>query len=110
MVRRHDDENDDGALSRRARPAWGLLALIGSILAGAGAVAAAGHTVARAAAQEVVRPVEKKIDDHLAAMVPTRELMMSYVQEEREARRMLLRKIDALCRASPQAQCPLGER
>lgn len=110
MDRRIDDENDDGVLSRRARPAWGLINLIASVLAGAVAVLAAGRVLAIKAAEEVVRPVERRIDDHLAQIPPTRELMMRYVDEERESRKMLMKKVDALCRASPHANCPLGER
>ena len=108
--RRQDDEDDTGALSRRARPTWSVLILIATILTGAGVVLAAEHAVAKAAAESVVAPVSRKLDDHLAAMIPTRELMQAYVAEERESRKMLTRKIDALCRATPQANCPLGER
>lgn len=110
MVRRQSDDDDTGALSRRARPTWSVLVLVGGILTAAGAVLASEHAIAVQAAKGVVAPVERKLDDHLAAMVPTRELMMSYVAEERAARQMLTKKIDALCRANPQAQCPLGER
>lgn len=112
--RRHDDEDDEGVLSRRARPAWGLILMIGTVLAGASAVLAAQNYVAVAAAQDVVAvavaPVEKKIDDHLAAVQPKQDLMMQYVQEQREINRAMSKKLDALCRASPKANCPLGDR
>jgi hypothetical protein len=108
--RRDDDVDDDGALSRRARPTWHVLTLIGSILVAAGLGVAAAQTVATSEAQKVVAPVERKIDDHLAAVVPTRELMQQFVVEQRASMQMMSRKIDSLCRATPQAACPLGER
>lgn len=102
--------NDEGVLSRRARPAWGVIVLIGSILVGGAGAVAAAQSVARTEAQEVVAPVERKLDDHLAAMLPTRELMQEFVREQRASMQMMSRKIDSLCRATPQASCPLGER
>jgi hypothetical protein len=108
--RREDDQDDAGALSRRARPAWGVITLIGSVLVAGGIGIAAAQNVANTEAQKVVAPVERKIDDHLAAVVPTRELMQQFVSEIKDQNRMMNRKIDALCRANPHAQCPLGER
>jgi hypothetical protein len=108
--RREDDSDDAGVLNRQARPAWRLFVLIGSVLGGGAAAAAAAQSVAKTEAQSVVAPIERKIDDHLAAVVPTRELMQQFVSEQRDQTRMLSRKIDALCRATPQAQCPLGDR
>jgi hypothetical protein len=106
--RRDDDVDDDGALSRRARPTWQVLTLIGSILVAAGLGVAAAQTVANSEAQKVVAPVERKIDDHLAAVVPTRELMEAFVDEQRQFNRDARRQLEALCRASPHANCPLS--
>jgi hypothetical protein len=108
--RRYDDTDGDGALGRRARPTWSVLTLIGAIIAAAAAVLAAEHAVATSAAQIVVRPVEKRIDDHLAQMLPTQRLMEQYVSEQRSFNAEAAGALDALCRATPAARCPLRKR
>jgi hypothetical protein len=58
-----------------------------------------------------VAPVKQKIDEHLAAVIPTRELMADFVNEQRSFNRDARRQLEALCRASPGAKCPLsGDR
>jgi hypothetical protein len=100
--------NDDGVLSRKAKPAWGVMVLIGSILVAAAGALGAARAVAKVEAQQVVAPVERKIDDHLAAVVPTKELMEAFVDEQRQFNRDARRQLEALCRASPHANCPLS--
>lgn len=106
--RRADDMDDSGALARKAKPAWQLIGLIASILVAGGMAVAASRAVATEAAKEVVQPVSRKLDDHLARMEPLQMLMQEYVREQRENNRAVSRKIDALCRAAPSANCPLG--
>lgn len=72
MVRRAEDTDDTGALSRGARPTWAVLVLIAAILTAGGAVLAAERAVATVVAQEVVAPVARKLDDHLASSAALR--------------------------------------
>ncbi len=95
--------------SKDARPAWRMALLLGTIIGAMAAYVAIDHRLAIAAASEVVAPLDRKIDQHLAEMKPLREQMMNSVEEERAARRSMGRKLDALCRANPHANCPLGE-
>lgn len=103
------DDEPSQAFGPSHRPAWTVLLLVGSILAGAAGVIAVDHRLAIAAAQDVVAPVEKRLDDHLSSARAMREVMDRYVAEERQSRRALTKKIDALCRANPRADCPLGD-
>lgn len=115
--RRADDTDDSGVLSRQAAPiahfirwGWAIAAALAAALA---ATYALDRRLAVAAAQEVVEarvgPVERRLDEHLASGRALREVMDRYVQEERAARRSMLRKLDALCRSNPRADCPLGD-
>ena len=99
MARRDSDLDDDGALSRRARPTWQVMLLIGTILGAAVSVLAVDRFAAVAAAQEVVRPLERRFDSHLAT-----------AEEERAFRELALARLTALCIATPNARCPLGAR
>jgi hypothetical protein len=113
MRRRQDNIDDEGALSRQSTGAWKLLGLIGSILTAAGLFIAFDARQARAAAKDVVEarvgPVEKRLDDHLSSSRALREVMDRYVQEQRDTNHVMRQKLDALCRANPRADCPLGE-
>lgn len=113
MVRRREEDMDDeGVLQRRARPAWQLLALVATIAVGLTGLVAWDARAAAAAAREVtearVAPVERRLDDHLAQSKALREVMDRYVLEQRDLNRTISAKLDALCRANPRADCPLG--
>ena len=95
--------------NRDARPAWRMALLLATVIGALAAYVAADHRLAIAAASEVIAPLDRKIDQHLAEMKPLREQMMNYVEEERAARKSMGRKLDALCRANPSAHCPLGD-
>ena len=113
--RRHDDDLDPISEAYRptanlARLTWLVGGAVVSLLVGAYFL---DHRLATAAAAEIVEarvgPVERRIDDHLAQSRAMREVMDRYVIEEREQRRLLTRKLDALCRASSRPQVCLGE-
>lgn len=97
MVRRHDDTDNEGALSRSARPVWRVLTLIASILAAGGSGLVAARAFAANAAGDVVAPVERKIDDHLSKMAGLQSVMAQYVDEERAARCASARNVFRLC-------------
>lgn len=115
--RRADDQDDAGVLSRQVQPVARLIKWAWAI-AGAVAIALAGlysldRTLALAAAREAVEarvtPLEKRVDDHLSNARAMREVMDRYVQEQRALNRSISRKLDALCRSNPRADCPLGD-
>ena len=89
----------ESALSRDARPAWRLVVLVAAIVSGLIGLVAVDHRLAVAAAQEVVTPVDKRVT-----------AVETLLQESREDRRSVSRKLDALCRAIPEAKCPLGDQ
>ena len=95
--------------SKEARPAWRMALLLATVVGAMAFYVAIDHRLAVAAASEVIAPIDRKIDQHLAEMKPLREQMMNYVEEERAARKSMGRKLDALCRANPSAHCPLGD-
>ena len=95
--------------SKDARPAWRMVLLLSTVGAALAAYVAIDRRLAIAAASEVIAPIDRKIDQHLAEMKPLRDQMMNYVEEERAARKSMARKLDALCRANPEADCPLGD-
>ena len=95
--------------SKESRPAWRMVLLLAAVVSALAFYVAVDRRLAIAAASEVVTPIERKIDQHLAEMKPLREQMMNYVEEERAARKSMARKLDALCRANPSAHCPLGD-
>ena len=104
MVRRHDDGNDDGALSRKARPVWRTLTMIAAVL-GAGATAlASSKALARQEAESVIQPVSERLNVHLASMSEKQNVMAAYVAEERDARCATARNVYLLCLAA-RVQC-----
>lgn len=115
--RRADDQDDQGVLAREVQPVARIIKWAWAI-AGGLAIALAGiysldRTLAMAAAREVVetriRPIEIRVDDHLSNARAMREVMDRYVQEQRNLNRSISRKLDALCRSNPRADCPLGD-
>jgi hypothetical protein len=107
--RREGDDSDAGVLQRGASGAWRLIIFIGTVITGAAVVVGMVHRVSVYAAEGVVAPVEKRLDEHLANSRAMREVMDRYVEEQRDMNRTVSKKLDALCRANPKADCPLGE-
>jgi hypothetical protein len=102
------DTTGEAALAPAARPAWNVFLLVGAIVSGLAAFLTADRYLAVSAAHDVVLPVEKRLDDHLSQSKALREMMQQWVQEQRSQNRTVSKKLDALCRASPAANCPLG--
>lgn len=115
--RRADDNDDEGMLSRRAQPIARFIKWAWAIGAAVAAAAVGTYTLDRslasAAARDVVEarvaPLERRVDDHLSNARAMREVMDRYVQEQRALNRSISRKLDALCRSNPKADCPLGD-
>ena len=60
-------------------------------------------------ATKTVAPVAARLDAHVAQQEATERALMQWVEEDRAQRRLTLQKLDALCRATPKANCPLGQ-
>jgi len=104
MVRRHDDDSDDGALSRKARPAWHVISLVITILGAGGAGVASAKAMARDEAKTVIQPFTETLNIHLASMTEKQLVMSAYVAEERDARCATARNVYLLCLAA-RVQC-----
>lgn len=92
----------DEALSKVGKGIWSALTIIGAIAAAGLTLMSQDHKWAVAAAQEVVAPLEKKVDDHLS------KDEVKAAQSDRERHRIFL-ILNALCKANPRAECPQGE-
>jgi hypothetical protein len=97
-----------------------LVGIIGGTLTFIGAFVAIDRKLAQSAAVEAITPqlstlsqkieaIDKREAAHEARVDIERPMMDAYVREERAARRSINAKLDALCRASPKANCPLGD-
>jgi hypothetical protein len=90
-----------------------VLAILVGITAGTVIALAAADsridTRSRVQAEAVVAPVAQKLDVHIAIQSRTEDALTNWLEEEREARKQAAKKLDALCRANPQAKCPLGQ-
>jgi hypothetical protein len=99
---------EEGALSPSAAGAWRLILLVGAILGGASVFGVAMAQIADYRVGLGISPVEKKIDEHLSAMLGERRMMEMYVAQQTKALSRIEAKLDRLCAASARASVCLG--
>lgn len=100
---------EEGALSPSSLGAFRFAVLVGTVLMGAFVAGTAVAAIAGYEAQKAVTPLEKKVDDHLSAMVSERRIMDLYVVQQSKSVEAINKKLDALCRASARPTVCLGE-
>src|SRR5574340_46950 len=59
--------------------------------------------------EERVGVVEKVLSEHLTAQAAETKALREFLDRQDKRARQSARKLDALCRVSPRAGCPLGE-
>jgi hypothetical protein len=109
MARRTSDEETDGVLTQHASTAWRVIKLVAVVLGAGLTVIQGARLFVASVAADVVAPVSMRLDTHLAATGVARDFMERFAKENIESRKQMNQKLDALCRANPHANCPLGE-
>lgn len=89
------------ALSKVGKGVWSAFVILGAIVSALLVLGAQDHKLAVAAATEVISPLEKRVDAHIA------EDDLLKKQHDKETHRIFV-ILNALC-ASNHANCPQGE-
>ena len=98
----------EGALSTPALGAMRLLMLIGVILSAALTVSGGAYALASVAAERVVAPVRKAVEDHELSLAGKRQIMDLTVQRFERALSRIEAKLDRVCAASARPAVCLG--
>lgn len=100
------DFPDPSKLPRDWRSVLRIAAFVFSLV---GAVAAISAAVARPICEARVAPVATRMEEHIARREAEDRRWDEWLERHETRDRRAQAKLDALCRATPHAHCPLGD-